>query len=81
MSKMGQELEKRLDEAKYDLYEACVEMMERFNRGTRFPLQSTCDKMNQAIAKVKLPNDELPRHSGGLGTGSSHLDKMLRHNI
>lgn len=35
-----------------DLYEACREMMERFNRGTRFPLQSTCDKMNQAIAKA-----------------------------
>jgi len=53
MRKMGEELEKRLDLAKYDLYEACKEMAERFNQGTRFPLQSTVDKMNQAIAKVE----------------------------
>ena len=29
MSKMGQELERRLDENKYKLYEACKEVLEK----------------------------------------------------
>lgn len=36
-----------------DLYEAAKEIMERFNGGTRFPLQSSCDKMNQALDKAE----------------------------
>ena len=40
-------------EALSGMYEACKEIMERFNGAVRFPLQSTCDKMNQAIAKAE----------------------------
>lgn len=36
-----------------DLYGALKELMERFNGGVRFPLQSTCDKANQALSKAK----------------------------
>ena len=36
-----------------DLYEAAKEIMERFNGGIRFPLQSSCDKMNEALAKAR----------------------------
>lgn len=50
------EVNARLIAASPDLYEALKEMMERFNRGTRFPLQSTCDKANQAISKVETKN-------------------------
>ena len=35
------------------MYEALKELMERFNGGVRFPLQSTCDKANKAIAGVE----------------------------
>ncbi|KKL80416.1 hypothetical protein LCGC14_2004980 [marine sediment metagenome] len=36
-----------------DMYEAAKEIMNRFNGGVRFPLQSSCDKMNQALAKAE----------------------------
>ncbi len=36
-----------------ELYEILRELMERFNGGVRFPLQSTCDKANEALAKVE----------------------------
>ena len=39
-----------------DMYEACKEMITRFNQGTRFPLQSTIDKMNQALSKARGGN-------------------------
>jgi len=37
-----------------DLYEAAKEIMERFNGGVRFPLQSSCHKMNEALAKAEM---------------------------
>ena len=42
-----------LHEAAPRMYEALKELMERFNGGVRFPLQSTCDKANEAIAGVE----------------------------
>lgn len=36
-----------------DLYEALKEIMERFNGGIRFPLQSSCDNANKALAKAE----------------------------
>ena len=36
-----------------EMYEALKELMDRFNGGTRFPLQSTCDRANQVIAKIE----------------------------
>ena len=56
MSKMGEELEKRLDEAKYDLYEALRDLSFQLE-GANIPFsQALFDakkKARQALAKVK----------------------------
>lgn len=53
MSKMGQEFEKNLDRAKYDLYKACEFMLERFDAtNTEEYADATVVIARNKIAKV-----------------------------
>ena len=56
MSKMGQELERRLDENKYELYEACkglMEIAEMAMPDTYFKTDSRVNKARKALARVE----------------------------
>lgn len=53
MSKMGQELEKRLDEAKYDLYNALSNLVERIDQGLALGEKLDLEPARKALAKVK----------------------------
>lgn len=58
MSKMGQELEKRLDEAKYDLYEALKGIMENgdemeMDAQTALKIFPYLKQAERALAKVE----------------------------
>lgn len=50
MSKMGQELEKRLDENKYEIYEALSFIVDNFNTGE---MDGFTKAMNEGIPKAK----------------------------
>ena len=53
MSKMGEELEKRLDENKYDLYYALRELVDRDDYGSiRLPTQAR-NVMVKVLAKIE----------------------------
>lgn len=52
MSKMGQELEKRLDEAKYDLYKALV-LCKQWVDDPDMRLDEVIPVIKEALAKVE----------------------------
>ena len=53
MSKMGQELDRKLDEAKYDLYEALKELLEWAELSYSDDTGIWADKYDPAIVKTK----------------------------
>jgi len=53
MSKMGMELDRRLDEAKYDLYEALENLVERIDEGLALGERVDIEPARKALAKVE----------------------------
>lgn len=53
MSKMGEELDRKLDEAKYDLYEACKQALIHSEIPTDAIPLHVIKQLEQALAKVE----------------------------
>ena len=53
MSKMGQELDRRLDENKYELWEALKNIVERIDKGLALGEKLDIEPARKALAKVE----------------------------
>ena len=64
MSKMGQELDKRLDENKYAMYEALKKMMQDWNNGEIEIHYKTRELINKTLVKIEGTDETIQTCKG-----------------